>query len=112
MGPENKSDPLYQLLRDNKVQEFNRRRAAGESCDLANGDFRGCDLRGLEVAGLNLSGAYFRRTDLRGIDFTKANLEGASINGARISGCLFPAELTAEEIDLAAGRGTRMRYRR
>jgi uncharacterized protein YjbI with pentapeptide repeats len=112
MGPENKSDPLYLLLRDNMVQDFNRRRAAGETCDLANGDFRGCDLRGLEANGLNLAGAYFRRTDLRGIDFSKANLEGASINGARISGCLFPIELSPEEIDLAASRGIRMRYRR
>lgn len=27
-------DPLYQLLRDGNIQEFNRRKAQGEKCDL------------------------------------------------------------------------------
>jgi uncharacterized protein YjbI with pentapeptide repeats len=104
-------DPLYQLLRDGKVEEFNERRAAGESPNLASLDFRGLDLRGLDAAGLDLSNGYFRQTDIRGVDFSTANLAGASINAAKVSGTLFPRELSAEEVTLSLLHGTRMRYR-
>jgi uncharacterized protein YjbI with pentapeptide repeats len=105
-------DPLYQLLRDGNVKEFNRRRPTGESAsyDLASCDFRHLDLRGLDAAGIDFSNCYFRGADLRGIDFSRARLEGASLNGARISGALFPAELSAQEIILSVEHGTRMRY--
>lgn len=105
-------DPLYQLLRNDKVQEFNARRAKGESCSLVGVDLRGMDLRDMDARGLNLENAYLRQTDLRGIDFRQAQLEGASIKGARISGAYFPAELMAEEITLSLLHGTRMRYRK
>ena len=105
-------DPLYQLLRDSKIREFNERRAAGESCALCGVDLRGVDLRGLDARGLDLSNSYFRQADLRGIDFSETHLQGASIHGSKISGCLFPAELPAEEIALSLEHGTRMRYRR
>jgi uncharacterized protein YjbI with pentapeptide repeats len=106
----NDKDPLYQLLRDGKVKDFNERRAAGEQCDLTSADLRSVDLRGLEAAGIDFSNAYFRQSDLRGIDFTDSNLNGASINGAKISGTLFPWELSAQEILLSLTHGTRMRY--
>ena len=51
--PEIKTDTLYQLLRDDKVKEFNERRAKGEPCDLQNADMRSMDLRGLEAKGLD-----------------------------------------------------------
>ncbi|GKS58281.1 hypothetical protein YTPLAS18_18080 [Nitrospira sp.] len=104
------SDPMYQLLRDGAIKEFNSKKAAGQSCDLRYCDFRGLDLRGLDAAGLDFSDSYFRQTDLRGVDFREANLEGASINNARVSGAYFPAELTADEIQLSLQHGTRMRY--
>jgi uncharacterized protein YjbI with pentapeptide repeats len=112
LKPLNHQDPLYQLLRDGDVKEFNRRRSQGETAELANCDLRNLDLRGLDAGGLDLSNCYFRSADLRGVDFSKARLDGASINDAKISGAYFPIELTAKEIALSVIHGTRMRYRK
>jgi uncharacterized protein YjbI with pentapeptide repeats len=105
------SDPLYQLLREGNIAEFNRRKAAGYKPDLTACDFRGLDLRGLDADGLDFSDSYFRAADLRGIDFRNACLDGASLNGAKISGAYFPANLSAEEIRLSVELGTRLRPR-
>ena len=104
-------DPLYQLLRDGRIEEFNARRRAGETCDLKDSDLRSLDLRELDVAGLDLRHCYLRQADLRGLDFSSTLLDGASINGAKISGTYFPRELSAEEINLSLVHGTRMRCR-
>jgi len=108
--PEIKDDPMYRLLRAGEIDEFNARRAAGESCDLRGCDFRTTDLRKLHAKGLDLRDCYFRQADLRGIDLSEAKLEGASINAAKISGTYFPRQLSAEEIMLSLTHGTRMRY--
>lgn len=110
MEPSN--DPLYRLLREGSVKEFNVRKEAGEKCNLTNCDLRDADLRGLNAKGLDFSGCYFRQADLRGVDFRESNLEGASINTAIVSGVYFPQELTAEEISLSLLHGTRMRYKK
>jgi uncharacterized protein YjbI with pentapeptide repeats len=110
--PEIKNDELFQLLRHGEIDEFNKRIANGETCELIGGDFRGSDLRRLNARGLDMRDCYFRQADLRGIDFTETNLEGASISGAKISGTYFPKELRAEEILLSLTHGTRMRYMR
>ncbi len=110
-APRIPQEPLYQLLRAEQVQEFNSKVDRKAPPDLSGCDFRGLDLRGLDVSGLDLSDAYFRGSDLRGIDFRGAKLEGASIVTAKISGCYFPAELSAEEITLSLNHGTRLRYR-
>lgn len=110
-APKIKSDPLYRLLREGKVDAFNGEKARGKSCDLTHCDFRGLDLRGLDTAGLDLSGCYFRQADLRGVDLSKARLEGASIHSARIAGAYFPNEIAADEIIMSLMHGTRMRYR-
>lgn len=104
-------DPMYQLLRDGDIAEFNRRKAAGASCDLTHCDLRSLDLRGMDATGLDFSHCYFRNTNLRGVDFTKSLLEGASLNHAKISGAYFPSELSAQEITLSVQHGTRMRYK-
>lgn len=110
-APQIKHDePLYMLLRDGQVEEFNRRLGEGESCNFLDCDFRGLDLRGWEPAGLDLSDGYFRQADLRGVDFSLSRLEGASVHSAKISGAYFPAELSADEITLSFEHGTRMRY--
>lgn len=109
-APAIKHDNMYQLLREEKIEEFNKRRADGEPTDLTNCDFRGLDLKGIKVEGIDFTGSYFRQTDLRGINFSKANLRECSLNGAKISGAYFPMELTADEIDLSVAHGTRMRY--
>jgi uncharacterized protein YjbI with pentapeptide repeats len=103
-------DPLFQLLRDGNVKEFNRRKAAGETAQFRDCDFRHLDLRGLDAADIDFSNSYFRAADLRGIDFSTANLAGVSLNNSRISGALFPAELAPDEIELSINRGTRLRY--
>ncbi|MCX5724301.1 MAG: pentapeptide repeat-containing protein [Nitrospirae bacterium] len=104
-------DPMYLLLREGCITEFNARKASGDTVDLCGCDLRGLDLRGLNAEGLDFSNSYFRQSDLRGVDFRKAKLEGASINAAKISGTYFPDELTASEIELSLLQGTRMRYR-
>ena len=109
--PEIKDDPMYQLLRTDNIDEFNARRAKGESCNLRGVDLRSLDLRGLDAAGLDMRDCYFRQTDLRGIDLSSTQLAGASIMGAKISGTFFPPELSAEEINLSLQHGTRLRYR-
>ncbi len=108
-APEIKQDKMYKLLREGKIAEFNKRKAAGEKFDLTHADFRSVDLRGLDASGVDFSHAYFRQADLRGIDFSNSKLEGASLNGSKISGCYFPRALSAEEINLSLTHGTRMR---
>lgn len=64
-------DPLYLLLRDGNIKEFNKQKSQGGKCDLASCDFRHLDLRGLDAAGIDFSNAYFRASDLRGTTFPK-----------------------------------------
>ena len=105
-----KQSPLYFLLKDGKIEEFNRRREAGETVDLRGADLRHANLRCLQAIGLDLRDCQLGNADLRGIDLRKANLEGASIAGAKISGTYFPAALSAEEINLSLQHGTRLRF--
>ncbi|MDH5425256.1 MAG: pentapeptide repeat-containing protein [Gammaproteobacteria bacterium] len=109
-APEFKDNDMYRLLRDEKINEFNQRIAAGEICDLTGADFRNLVLTGINTAGLDFSNCYFRGCDLRGVDFSQSKLNGASIHDAQISGTLFPSSLRAEEIALSLNHGTRMRY--
>ncbi len=105
------SDPLYRLLREGKVAEFNQRIAAGEVVNLQGCDFRHINLQQLQAEGLDFANCYFRQADLRGVDFMNCiNFAGASIHGAKISGARFPAEIRAEEILLSLEYGTRIRY--
>ena len=110
-APKIKTEPLYRLLREGKVDVFNAEKARGKTCDLTHCDFRGVDLRDIDADGLDLSGSYFRQADLRGVDLSKARLQGASIHSARIAGAYFPPEIPADEIQLSLIHGTRMRYR-
>lgn len=103
-------DPLYALIRDGKIDEFNAAKQGGTQISFINCDFRNVDLRGIDASGIDFSGCYFRQADLRAIDFSQSNLEGASINGAMISGTFFPKRLLASEIELSLVHGTRMRY--
>jgi len=104
-------DPMYQLLRVDNVKAFNITKEGGGSCELRGVNLRALDLRGLDADGLDFSGSYFRDADLRGVDFSKSILRGASLRGAKIFGCLFPHELSPEEIRLSHDLGTRLRYR-
>ena len=110
MEPRLIDDPMFRLLREGRIREFNERKAMGAPCEFDGGDFRGSDLRGLNADGINFENAYFRGADLRGIDFRKARLHGASMARAHISGCFFPSTLDAVEICMSVDRGTRLRY--
>lgn len=110
--PEIKSDPLYQMLRQEDVDAFNANRDQLDTSQLRSGDYRGRDLRKMNARGLDFSNAYFRNADLSGIDFRDTNLEGASLMDAKVSGVYFPVELSPEEIRLSLDHGTRLRYRR
>ena len=103
-------DPMYQMLRVDDTRGFNARKEQGQACDLRGVDLRGLDLRGLDAENLDFSNSYFRDADLRGVDLSKSNLQGCSFYGSKISGTLFPAELSAEEIRLSVELGTRVRY--
>ena len=102
--------PLYRLLREEKVTEFNECIAAGETADLRGCDFRGLDLRDLNPEGLDLRDCYFRACDMRGLDLRNSNLEGASFANAQVSGCYFPDELPMNEILASLQHGIRVRY--
>ena len=110
--PQIKSDPLYQLLRQEDIKGFNEQRDQLDTSNLKSGDYRGRDLRNMLAGGLDFSNSYFRNADLSGIDFRDTNLEGASLLDAKLSGTYFPNELSAEEIRLSLDTGTRLRYRR
>lgn len=109
-APKISDDPIYRLLREGKVDEFNQRVAAGEQVDLTGCDFRHLNLQGLITKGLDFSNSYFRQADLRGVDFSDCDsLEGASIHAAKISGTYFPKEIRAEELLLSLEHGIRLR---
>jgi uncharacterized protein YjbI with pentapeptide repeats len=104
-------DPLYRLLRDGKMVEFNQRVAAGEKPELTGCDFRHINLQSINAQGLDFTNSYFRQADLRGVDLTQCqSLEGTSFHGAKISGCYFPSAIRADEILLSLEHGTRVRY--
>jgi uncharacterized protein YjbI with pentapeptide repeats len=109
-GPIITDDPLYCLLREGKIDEFNARRQAGALTDLRQCDFRGSDLRGMDASGLDLRDAYLRGADLRGLDLRETNMRGASLAQAHISGTYFPVDLDAQEIIMSVQHGTRLRY--
>lgn len=109
--PHQLDTPLYRLLRDEKIADFNKQKPREGSIDLRGADLRGLDLRALDASRVDFTDAYFRGADLRGIDLREACLEGASIAHAQISGAYFPIQLSADEVLLSMQFGTRMRYR-
>ena len=104
-------DPMYLLLKDGQIRQFNKNRAEGQAANLVGCDFSGLDLRGMEADGLDLRNSAFHQTDLRGVDLRAANLEGVTLHEALIAGAYFPMALAADEIELSLEHGTRLRYR-
>ncbi len=109
MPPRISQDPMYQLIRDEKVEQFNKEKSEGKVCDLTECDFKGLDLRNLDISGLDFTDAYFRGADLRSLDFRGCKLSGASLADSKISGCFFPGDITANEILMSVQHGTRLR---
>ena len=99
-----------ELVQDDKPEEFNRYVASlSVPVNLSGAQFRGYDLRKFNLKTANLSNVYLKNSDIRGLDLSKANLAGASMRDAKMSGCLFPESISAEEIRLSFELGTRLR---
>ncbi len=109
MKPRISDDPMYLLLKDGKIAEFNRLKKEGRAANLVGCDFSAMDLRGMDPQGLDFTDSFFHQTDLRGLDLRSANLEGASIHGAHIAGAYFPPDILPDEIEMSFQHGTRMR---
>lgn len=101
---------LYQLIREEKVEDFNQRRSTTSKTDFSGLDFRGLDLRMLNAQNIDFSNCYFRGADLRGLNLRTCNLESASIHDALISGVYFPDQISPGEIEISFKYGTRIRY--
>jgi uncharacterized protein YjbI with pentapeptide repeats len=106
--PLSMSKPHCQLLRQERMEEFNRI-SRQERVDLAECNLRGVDLRQAVLRQADLRGAYLRGADLRGCDLSQALLHGASIHEAKVSGVLFPADYDPAELRLSIEYGTRLR---
>jgi uncharacterized protein YjbI with pentapeptide repeats len=92
LKPLKKEDTLtymLKLLREGKVQEFNRMREQNSTVSL---DFSRENLYGVHIAGANLSSA-----NLNKINFTQADLEGADLSNAN----LFRADLEGADLHKA-----------
>jgi uncharacterized protein YjbI with pentapeptide repeats len=98
------------LIQEERFLEFNNLvDSTGGVVDLSGAHLRGYDLRKCKLSKADLTGAYLRSSDLRSVDLSEAKLEGASMKEAKVSGVLFPRELSAEEIRLSLTYGTRLR---
>jgi len=105
------ADPhALNLIQEERFLEFNNLvDNAGGVVDLSGAHLRGYDMRKCKLQKADLTGAYLRSADLRSVDLSLAKLDGASMKEARVSGVLFPRELSAEEIRLSLTYGTRLR---
>ena len=109
--PRQPAESMYLLMLEGRFEEFNRKRKAGEKCDVHGCNMRGLDLRDFDLKDVDLSDCYFRQADLRGQDLRTCRLDGASLHAAHVSGAYFPRELDPAEILMSVQMGTRMRYR-
>jgi uncharacterized protein YjbI with pentapeptide repeats len=103
-------DPAYRVLREGDTPAFCILLADRSAVDFSYCDLGGVDLRTVEVGKILLRGARLKGADLRGLDLSQHDLHGVSINNARISGTLFPRDLSADELRLSLRDGTRLRH--
>ena len=83
----------------------------GTQVDFSDCNLRGFDLSEMSLKKVTLRGAYLHSADLRGVDLSLHNPEGCSLHKAKISGTLFPPNISAEEIRLSVEYGTRLRLK-
>ncbi len=104
-------DPAYRVLREGDTPAFCALIADRPAVDFSYCDLGGVDLRKVEIGKILLRGARLKGADLRGLDLSHHDLHGVSINNARISGTLFPRDLSADELRMSLQEGTRLRHR-
>jgi uncharacterized protein YjbI with pentapeptide repeats len=105
-------DPAYQALREGDTATFSELTADREAIDLSYCDLGGVDLRKVDITNIDLQGARLKRADLRGLDLSQHNMHGVTLYNARVSGVLFPAEISADEIRMSLREGTRLRHKK
>jgi hypothetical protein len=120
-------DEVLGLLRGGRIEEWNRRREAGEEvpdleranlegANLSEANFRAANFRGAilvrtnlfsaDLVGASLEGANFRGANLGGTNLREANLLGAILQGANLQGTLLMgANLSGAFLDNADLRG-------
>jgi uncharacterized protein YjbI with pentapeptide repeats len=79
------------------------------AADLSGANLTGASLRYANLKGTNLEGANLSKANLYNAYLAEANLAGALLKSADIAAAVFPDDLSAAEIDLAARLGTRLR---
>ena len=103
-------DPAYQALCEGDTQAFQELAASRDLIDFSYCDLGGVDLRQADIKRFVLTGARLKGADLRGLDLSGHDLSGVTLNDARVSGTLFPADLSADELRLSIRQGTRLRH--
>ena len=104
-----KEDEAYNCLRVGDLQGYEAAVQGRPHVDFTDIDLRGVDLRGVDMSHVTLRGAYLRDADLRGLDLRHLELDGCSLFHAKVSGTYFPANVSAQEIELSLEHGTRLR---
>jgi uncharacterized protein YjbI with pentapeptide repeats len=97
------------MLFEENRDAFNKLVSEGKTPLLRNENLASLDLTGFDLRNADLAGAYLSGANLSGLDLSGAKLHGASLKQAKISGCLFPANISAAEIRLSVDLGTRLR---
>jgi uncharacterized protein YjbI with pentapeptide repeats len=104
-----KRTPKPTIMFEENATEYNKLVLEGKAPNLTCQNLSDLDLRAFNLATADLRGCYMRGANLCGLDLSEANLDGASIKNAQISGCLFPKNISACEIQLSLQYGTRLR---
>jgi uncharacterized protein YjbI with pentapeptide repeats len=100
---------LYYLLKNEKIEEFNKKVVGLKSINLVSCNLRGRNISSANLRYADLRGAYLSHCNLKGLNFSNANLEGASIHFAKISGVYFPKNISSSEVSNSLNYGTRIR---
>ena len=105
------NNPAYVALRERQKDKFEKILFQSLQIDFSNCNLRGFDFSELSLTKVIFQGSYLHSADLRGVDLSHHNLEGCSFHRAKISGVLFPQNVSADEIRLSVEYGTRIRVK-
>lgn len=98
------------FLQEEQFDAFNQYvEQQGGAVDLSSAHLRSFDLRKCHLEKANLTGAYMRACDIRAMDLSEAQMDQASFKDAKISGVLFPRNVSSFEITMSVQYGTRIR---
>ena len=87
--PEVKDDPLFQMLRHEDVDSFNKHRDTMDCSQLTGGDYRGRDLRKMNARGLDFSARTSEIATYQASIFERPISKVPSISMQRYLGSIF-----------------------